>query len=250
VTGAPVLPKYYRIEMQLRRRVSQLPVLAPLPSEPKLARDLGVSRTTLRLAIEVLTREGLLSRQQGKGTFVTASGIDFPLESGPEKTGTPPEEDLIHRLVDYRIVRATTRYATLFGITAGAPVLRVRRKTKYRGLNMGVGTLHVPKALVPGVKRGEFERGRFFDTLVRHRVEIARHRISIECVVFEERVARLVGVRSGLPAIALTRLALDADMQALAEVYVETRGDIGRYTLELQADRHADHEAVVRLEHA
>ena len=227
MTGAPVLPKYYRIEMELRRRVARLPVLASLPSEPKLARDLGVSRTTLRLAIEVLTREGLLSRQQGKGTFVIASGIDFPLEAGATESGLPREEGLEHRLVDFRIVRATARLAALFGIALGAPVLRVRRKTKYRGLNMGVGTLHVPRAMLPRVSRREFERGRFFDTLVRHEVAIARHHISIECVVFEEKVARLVGVRSGLPAIALTRLALDAAGRPIAEVYVETRETLG-----------------------
>ncbi len=63
-------------------------------------------------------------------------------------------------------------------------------------------------------------------------------------------MAKLVGVRSGLPAIALTRLALDPDGHPLAEVYVETRGDIGRYTLELNADKHEDHDAVVRLDHA
>ncbi len=183
MTGAPVLPKYYRIEMELRRRVARLPVLASLPSEPKLARDLGVSRTTLRLAIEVLTREGLLSRQQGKGTFVTASGIEFPLEAGSGEPGVAPEEGLEHRLVDYRIIRATARLAALFDIPAGAPILRVRRKTKYRGLNMGVGTLHVPRALLPRVSPKEFERGRFFDTQVHHHVAIARHRISIECVV-------------------------------------------------------------------
>jgi GntR family transcriptional regulator len=140
--------------------------------------------------------------------------------------------------------------ASLFGIATGEAVLRVRRKTKYRGLNMGVGTLHVPRALLPRVSRREFERGRFFDTLVRHRIAIARHRISIECVVFEDQVAALVGVRSGLPAIALTRLALDAAGRPIAEVYVETRGDIGRYTLELSADKHEDHDAVVRLDHA
>jgi GntR family transcriptional regulator len=195
----------------------------------------------------------MLSRQQGKGTFVIASGIDFPIEGGPLEPGAkalPPGQGLEHRIIDYRTIKATGRLATLLRIPVGAPVLRVRRKTKYRGLNMGVGTLHVPSDVVPRVKREEFERGRFFDTLVSHRVAIARHRISIECVVFEEAVAKLVGVRSGLPAIGLTRLALDASSRPLAEVYVETRGDIGRYTLELGADAHSDHDGVVRLDHA
>jgi GntR family transcriptional regulator len=41
-----------------------------LPTEPELARQLGVSRGTLRQAIAILEQEGLLSRRQGLGTFI------------------------------------------------------------------------------------------------------------------------------------------------------------------------------------
>jgi len=53
-----------------------------LPSEPKLARQLGVSRGTVRQAIEHLTRDGLLSRRQGVGTFINenVTGIQTRLE--------------------------------------------------------------------------------------------------------------------------------------------------------------------------
>ncbi|OGV63780.1 MAG: hypothetical protein A3K19_05040 [Lentisphaerae bacterium RIFOXYB12_FULL_65_16] len=45
-----------------------------LPSEPKIARDLGVSRNTIRQAMRDLEHEGLIYRVQGKGTFVRARG--------------------------------------------------------------------------------------------------------------------------------------------------------------------------------
>ncbi len=43
-----------------------------LPAEPQLAEQLGVSRATLRQALTLLTKEGLLVRQHGRGTFVSA----------------------------------------------------------------------------------------------------------------------------------------------------------------------------------
>ncbi len=43
-----------------------------LPAEPQLAEQLGVSRATLRQALSLLTQEGLLVRQHGRGTFVSA----------------------------------------------------------------------------------------------------------------------------------------------------------------------------------
>lgn len=49
--------------------------LAPgqrLPAEPQLAEQLGVSRATLRQALALLTQEGLLVRQHGRGTFVSS----------------------------------------------------------------------------------------------------------------------------------------------------------------------------------
>ncbi|MGH3040470.1 MAG: GntR family transcriptional regulator [Gaiellaceae bacterium] len=42
-----------------------------LPSEPKLARDLGVSRATLRDALRSLEEDGFVTREHGAGTFVT-----------------------------------------------------------------------------------------------------------------------------------------------------------------------------------
>ncbi len=53
-----------------------------LPSEPELARELGVSRATLREAMRTFEAQGLIRRRQGSGTFVT--GKMPVLESGLE----------------------------------------------------------------------------------------------------------------------------------------------------------------------
>jgi GntR family transcriptional regulator len=52
-------------------RDGELRAGARLPSEPDLARSLGVSRSSLRAAIAVLEEDGLLRRRQGSGTYVT-----------------------------------------------------------------------------------------------------------------------------------------------------------------------------------
>ncbi|MCX8070238.1 MAG: GntR family transcriptional regulator [Thermodesulfovibrionales bacterium] len=43
-----------------------------IPSEDELCNTFSVSKTTVRLAVSELVREGLLKRLQGKGTFVTS----------------------------------------------------------------------------------------------------------------------------------------------------------------------------------
>ena len=46
-----------------------------LPNENDLAQELGVSRSTLREAVKILTTSGILEIKSGKGTFVTANTI-------------------------------------------------------------------------------------------------------------------------------------------------------------------------------
>jgi DNA-binding GntR family transcriptional regulator len=64
---------YEVVARRLERRITggEFGWHAPLPSEPRLSEWYGVSRTTVRSAIEVLIAAGLVERVRGKGTFVT-----------------------------------------------------------------------------------------------------------------------------------------------------------------------------------
>ena len=68
-----------------------------LPPERELIDDLGMSRTTLRRALEALEREGAIWRHVGKGTFVAAVG-------GTEDVGSLT--DLSRQLTPVRMMRA------------------------------------------------------------------------------------------------------------------------------------------------
>ena len=46
-----------------------------LPTEPELAKTMGVSRTTLRQALAFLQEDGIIKNMQGKGNFVMKSGV-------------------------------------------------------------------------------------------------------------------------------------------------------------------------------
>lgn len=50
-----------------------------LPTEPVLSADLGISRQTLRHALQLLINDGLLYRQQGRGTFVQQKRSNYQL---------------------------------------------------------------------------------------------------------------------------------------------------------------------------
>jgi GntR family transcriptional regulator of arabinose operon len=65
--------KYHEIAQWVKRQITERN-LAPgdrFDSEPDLCRSLGASRQTVRQALELLRREGVISSRRGSGTFVT-----------------------------------------------------------------------------------------------------------------------------------------------------------------------------------
>lgn len=66
--------KYRQVQQAIRRDYGRLRAGTSLPSEAELCRQYGVSRVTVRRAIEELVDEHILTRQHGRGTFVSARG--------------------------------------------------------------------------------------------------------------------------------------------------------------------------------
>jgi len=73
---------FQKLQADLAALISSVQAGERLPSEPKLAEELGVSRATLREAMRTFETQGLIRRRQGAGTFVV--GQAPVLESGLE----------------------------------------------------------------------------------------------------------------------------------------------------------------------
>ncbi len=73
---------FQKLQAELAELIATVPAGERLPSEPKLAEQLGVSRATLREAMRTFETQGLIRRRQGAGTFVV--GQAPVLESGLE----------------------------------------------------------------------------------------------------------------------------------------------------------------------
>jgi GntR family transcriptional regulator len=63
---------FRRLQSELAEMINSLPAETRLPSEPSLAKQMGVSRATLREAMRSFEGKGMLRRRQGVGTFVAA----------------------------------------------------------------------------------------------------------------------------------------------------------------------------------
>jgi GntR family transcriptional regulator len=81
--------KFLTVYNQLFKMINEgnFPEGSRLPSEPDLSRLLGVSRTTLRQALQLLQDDGVVKNIRGKGNFIIKSHTDKPI--GLETIGHP-----------------------------------------------------------------------------------------------------------------------------------------------------------------
>lgn len=122
---------FRRLQTELAGMIAALPAESRLPSEPELARRLGVSRATLREAMRSFEGQGLIRRRQGVGTFVVArvpvieSGLEV-LESIESLAG---RIGLTVRMGELQVrqVSAGEDEAAALKVPAGAPLTRVER---------------------------------------------------------------------------------------------------------------------------
>lgn len=219
------------VREHLRGVIAGLDVGASIPPERRLAAELGVSRVTLRRAIEDLEGEGLLHRRQGSGTFVTEPKIAQPL------TMTSFTSDMRRR--GYR---PASRTLSLDSLPAGAlvgrklevsprtPILQVRRLRLADGESMAIETLHTPADVVPGLTAQDLEDHGFYE-LLEHRYDARPdHALqTIEPTVTSPEESRLLGVPELSPAFLFERITRDATGRVIEYVRSVYRGD--RYKL-------------------
>src|SRR5881409_3642541 len=108
--GTPAkMTKQSAARQQVLELIERLGVGTAIPSERQLSVDLGVSRLTVRAALDDLVREGYLVRRRGSGTFVSQPKI------AQELTMTSFSEEMRRRGM-----RPGSRTLSLTTTTAGA----------------------------------------------------------------------------------------------------------------------------------
>lgn len=124
-----------------------------LPYEHTLGRQLGCSRNVLREALALLAADGLMSRERGRGTYVTRTsplididgGLDLAAVVSDARAEEPGDGPLLsYRVLQVGTVRATPLLASLLGRPAGAPVVHVERLVEVAGARVGHWDLHLP----------------------------------------------------------------------------------------------------------
>jgi GntR family transcriptional regulator len=223
------IPFYVQIREILLRKISlgDLRENECLPSERELSEQFGVSRMTIRQAVQTLVQSRVLYTRVGKGTYVAKERF----EKGHELHGFTEEmhrfnRAVSNRVLDFDLIEASEKLAEIFNISPGAPVFKLARLRLADGIAIAFETAHLPKDIYPDLMRHDFLTESLYEVL---RKECRLHLISAEetaeAAIATPQECELLGLDPPAAVFRFTRRTR-TDKNIIAE-YVEAvnRGD-------------------------
>jgi len=167
-----------------------------IPSERELSTKLGLSRMTVRKAIEHLMQRGTLERDSTRGTHVARPKVLRPLDSARalsmteivRGSGAEPGS----RLLSFASADAGRQVAEDLGIVPGTKVLTFVRLRTANGIPFCIETSEIPAAFVPGLVAADLVEAPSLYALLRERygIRVGQRRYRISVARIEASIAK------------------------------------------------------------
>ncbi|RDS81812.1 GntR family transcriptional regulator [Dyella psychrodurans] len=236
------LPLYAQIEDVLAARISSgaMPVGTQLPSEEELSREFGVSRTTVRVTIQNLVRQGLVEIRRGRGTFVASPRM---VQELAELTGFVEDMRALGRtptarVLSREIVPATSLVADKLALPAGTTVVQIRRVRLSDGVPLSFDETYLPEELGRRVMTDDLANEPIFTLLEeRYDTPLVEAEYVLEATVADPTVAMALEIPVGSPIFLIERTSYTSGHRAVDHERLYYRGDYIRFKTRLARRR-------------
>jgi len=223
--NAGPMPLYYQLKQALRGEIER-GVYKPgdrLPSEPELIRQYGISRITVRQALDELEAEGLIVRRHGKGTYVAERRIEQELVrltdfmEDMQQAGQNPSS----RVLAFAHEPANPAVARSLHLKDGTEVVRVNRLRLSDGRPMAFDITWLP------LRFGELLVGMDLTQETIYHILETRYAIPVVCGAFSitaatatHQQADLLDMSAGAALLVIRRISYTTRDEP---VYVQDR---------------------------
>jgi GntR family transcriptional regulator len=231
-------PLYAQVEAVLASSIADGTITpgSQLPTENSLIERFGVSRPTVRKAIQNLTARGLVEIQRGKGTFVTRPKITQELTAlsgfveDMQALGRKPTA----RLLDKQVVAASKTVAGHLALAAGALVVRIQRVRLADGVAVSFDETYLPLEIGEKIVSNDLEAEPIFSLLEqKYHMPLVEAEYRLEAVSAEPAVAQALGVETGSALFLIERTSYCAGNQPVDYEKLYYRGDMVRFVTRL-----------------
>lgn len=231
------IPLHYQLKELIRGEIlaGRVKVGDRLPPERDLADQYGVSRMTARQALQGLVHEGYLSRQSGRGTFITVPSTAVRVSSKGFS------EDMLargmrpgSRVLSATVEPALSTVAYELGIGAGAPVFRLERLRLANGEPMAYELSYLSADRFPDLIKCDLNNRSLYQFLnERYGVTRQRSRRTVESVGASVKEAELLCIPEGSPLLKISGIALDNTDHMLETGWTVYRADRFKLTADM-----------------
>ena len=185
-----------------------------LPGEEELAKLFGVSRVTIRAALETADGFGLIERRQGVGTFVREL-------SRPEPLVVPMRMDLAARnseiarttrahVLEYEYKTAPRHVRRHFGVEPDALFQRIVRVRYMKNWPIMQVTTYIPEDIGRQFRREDIEGGSLYAILQRFGITFDSGEQIVSAAAADPVVAERLNVAVGSPLVKVVRMHVDS----------------------------------------
>ena len=234
-------PKYLSVREHLRRRVTALPEQTLLPPEPVLCAEYGVSRITLRRAVDGLVADGHLVREQGRGTYVTRPAIRHEYResfvhriAGFSSVMSEQGAQVGTKVLTQRVVPVPAAVAVELALDGPADVVELERLRSVDGEPNHVAHSFLPAAMYPRAAEEDFSHGSLYDFLRReYDADLAHARIVVDVGTADHEEADLLRVVAGSPLLVVRTTVRDSAGHPLVHSFSRLRPDVSQVEFEV-----------------
>lgn len=232
-------PLYLQVADRIRSMIKsgEFPEGSPMGSNTALMERFGVSRVTLRHALGVLEREGLVKAHHGKGTYVISRGIQQELGDLLSLGEIVEAQGLRHqvKIAEFKWVVAPEPVASFFKADQETPVLRVKRQHIVNDLPIALALIYIPVTVGVHITQHDLEKAPLYTVMEKKLgLRLGRAVQTIGAVAADAEIASLLRVGAGYPLLVAERHTSSEDERPLEHITFYYRSDCYQFTVNLQ----------------
>ncbi len=232
------VPVYQQLANHFSRLIAAgtLAVGDPLPTESALCGLLGISRSTVRQAFQLLEDDGVIVRKRRAGTRVCKPKLKRSLNNLYNFTtemhalGLTPSS----RVLRFTTAHPTVKIASRLGIDASRTVFLIQRLRLADGEPLLLETAYIPTNFCKNLTRDQLNDSLYATISESTGVQPGEATETYEAVALNSREAALLGGRTGDPALRIQRVSKNAVGEVFEYCTIIARGDRNKYQIVLK----------------
>lgn len=232
------IPLYFQLKEILLEEIKKSEAGVIIPPEMELCGRFDISRPTVRQAITELVNEGYLTRQKGKGTFISTPKIkqDFliVLESFDDEMhqkGLKPST----KVLEFELAKSDERVSEVLGTPPESDVVKLRRLRFTNDEPIVLVLSYLPYGKLQSILTRDMTKVSLYKTIEQdYGYSIERTVRTLESRLAGEYEAKVLGVKKGSAIQYIETVAYLTGGEPIEFSMASYRGDRNKFTFELR----------------